>query len=71
MTCTAKVKNGAIRLPDGITLPEGSEVQVSIPDHIVQPAFAERYAAYIGAAQDLPADLAENIDHYIHGHAKK
>jgi len=71
MTCIAKVENGAIRLPDGISLPDGSEVQVTIPDHVIQPAFAERYAAYIGAAHDLPPDLAENIDHYIHGHPMK
>jgi hypothetical protein len=28
---------------------------------------AERYASVIGTAVDLPPDLAERHDHYIHG----
>jgi hypothetical protein len=28
---------------------------------------AERYAAIIGIVPDLPADLSEQHDHYIHG----
>lgn len=35
------------------------------------PSFADRYAAYIGAADDLPSDLAANLDHYVHGHTRK
>jgi len=38
---------------------------------VTQPSFAERYTDYIGIASDLPADLAANLDHYIHGHEKK
>ncbi len=50
-------------------MPDGSEVQVIVPDAVGQTAsFADRYAAYIGAADDLPADLATNLDHYDHGH---
>jgi hypothetical protein len=32
---------------------------------------ADRYATYIGAAADLPSDLAANLDLYIHGHGRK
>jgi hypothetical protein len=71
MTCTVKVANGIIPLPPGVKLPDGAEVQVTIPDTATAPSFAERYAAYIGVANDLPADLAANLDHYLHGHAKK
>ncbi len=78
MTCIVKVENGAIRLPAGLELPEGLEVQLTIPDSAArQPSlqtaasFAERYAAYVGAADDLPADLAENLDHYVHGQRKR
>jgi len=53
-------------------LPDGSEVQVIVSDALAKPAsFADRYAAYIGAADDLPADLAANLDHYVHGHSRK
>jgi len=72
MACTVKVANGAIPLPPAVELPDGAEVQLIVPDSVVQPtSFADRYAAYIGAADDLPGDLAANLDHYVHGHSRK
>ncbi len=72
MTCTVKVANGSVPLPPGVELPDGAEVQLIIPDATAQPtSFADRYAAYIGAADDLPADLSSNLDHYVHGHGRK
>ena len=32
---------------------------------------AERYAGLIGITDHLPEDMAENHDHYLHGHPKK
>jgi hypothetical protein len=71
MTCTVKVANGVIQLPPGVELPDGAEVRLTISDTLAQPSFAERYAAFIGVADDLPADLAANLDHYVHGLGKK
>jgi hypothetical protein len=71
MTWTVKVANGAIKLPPGLELPDGAEVRLTVPDSQAQSSFAERYAAYIGVAHDLPDDLAVNLDHYVHGHPKK
>lgn len=71
MTCTVKVANGVVRLPPGVNLPDGAEVRLTIPDSLAQPSFADRYAAYIGVADDLPEDLAANLDHYVHGRPKK
>ena len=71
MTCIAKVKNGTINLPAGVKLAEGTEVQIILPDPQAASSFAERYLAYIGAADDLPTDLAANLDHYVHGLSKK
>lgn len=51
--------------------PDGTEVQVETASDRAQRSFADRYAAYIGAATDLPSDLAANIDHYVHGQRKK
>jgi hypothetical protein len=67
MSFTGTVKGGVVVLPPGLKLPEGLEVQLTVPD---SASFAERYAGYIGAADDLPSDLAENLDHYVHGHRK-
>jgi hypothetical protein len=71
MTCKVKVENGTIRLPSGVKLPDGTEVQLTIPEPALTNSFADRYATYVGAADDLPADLAEKLDHYVHGHRKK
>ena len=70
MSFTGKVRDGVVVLPPGLKLPDGLEVQLIVPDMASSPSFAERYAAYIGAADDLPSDLAENLDHYVHGHRK-
>jgi hypothetical protein len=67
MSFTGTVKNGVVILPPELKLPDGTELQLIVPD---SPSFAERYAAYIGVADDLPADLAENLDHYVHGQRK-
>ncbi len=64
MSLTGTVKDGVVVLPPGVKLAEGLEVQLTVPDSAAGPSFAERYAAYIGAADDLPPDLAENLDHY-------
>jgi hypothetical protein len=68
---TGKIQNGVVILPPGVKLPEGTEVKVSVPDTVVGDSFADRYERYIGAADDLPSDLAANIDHYVHGQPKK
>ena len=70
MSFTATVKDGVVVLPAGLKLPDGLEVQLTVPDSAAPSSFAERYAAYIGAADDLPSDLAENLDHYVHGHRR-
>ena len=71
MTCTVKILNGIIRLPAELNLPDGAEVQLTIPDTTAKASFADRYANYIGQANDLPADLAANLDHYVHGQSPK
>ena len=70
MTFIGRVSNGTIVLPPDAHLPEGTEVRV---EALASGArnLAERYARLIGIADDLPADLAENLDHYVHGHPKR
>ena len=72
MSYTGKVQNGVVVLPPEARLPEGTEVEVSVPGARENGAtFAERYKEFIGMANDLPPDLAQNLDHYVHGHPKK
>ena len=46
------------------------EVELSIPDCGDARSFADRYADFMGVADDLPADLAENLDQHLHGRGK-
>jgi len=72
MSYTGTVKNGVVVLAPGVQLPDGTEVEVSVPDATdTQGTFADRYKKFIGVATDLPADLAANLDHYVHAQPKK
>ncbi len=68
-----------MKLPSGIQLPDGTEVELIVPDtdklsptSKLKPGwFAERFKDYIGIVKDGPPDLAENHDHYAHGTPKR
>ena len=70
MSIRATVKNGVIALPEGVTLPDGSEVMIELPASAPRP-FAERYADLIGSVQSVLGDLAINHDHYRLGVPKR
>jgi len=86
MTIEAYVENGQIVLPGPLELPNGTKVQVSVGSKLEatdlrttdlrateakRKTINERLSNVIGQAQGLPADFAENHDHYLHGTAKK
>jgi hypothetical protein len=66
-------------LPQGISLPEGTVVSVSLAATTEDPAppisIGEKLAALGKWAEslptDLPADFARQHDHYIHGTPKQ
>lgn len=68
MTYRGRVKNGIIVLDPPADLPEGAQVEVyPVSEEAPMPTLYERYKDFIGIAEGLPADMAENHDHYIHG----
>jgi len=80
MVYRGHVRNGKVELDDGVRLPDGSPVDVSLvperaapppPDDDPGPTLYERLKPIIGAAKGLPPDFAHNHDHYIHGTPKK
>jgi hypothetical protein len=72
MTCIGKVFDGKVALPEGVVLPDGTNVEMHVIEGPTAPiSFADRFKDFIGMAADLPPDLAENLDHYLHGHPKK
>ena len=65
------VRNGVIVPDDGAALPEGTRVRIIVA-RLEQPkTFGERFAQFKGAASGLPADLAEQHDHYRLGTPKR
>lgn len=68
MSIVGKVKNGAVILPTGANLPEGTQVRV---EPLPEKTLAERMREVIGSVEDLPPDFAEHHDRYIHGAGKK
>jgi hypothetical protein len=36
----------------------------------LSPTLLETFQEFDGMADDLPADLAANLDHYVHGHSR-
>lgn len=77
MVLPAKVKNGVIVLDDGRTLPDGTEVSVSVLSHVVGEeqkrgkTLFDRLQKVIGKAEGGPPDGSINIDHYLYGHPKR
>ena len=76
MTYRGHVKSGVVVLDEPAELQEGEEVTVQVKRHGAAseqeaPTLYEQLQDVIGIAEGLPADLAENHDHYLHGHPKK
>jgi hypothetical protein len=79
MTYRGKIKNGVVVLPAGTSLPDGMEVDVApVEPTAEKPAVAELWQRLgeLGRSVEsksttLPADLAANHDHYLHGLPKR
>jgi len=75
VSITGTVEKDTIKLPPGVHLPDGTAVRVELlpapSDAGSSESFAERYAEFIGAVQEAPPDLAENLDHYLYGSPKR
>jgi hypothetical protein len=72
MTYKGHVENGVVVLDEPAQLPEGTEVEVDLlSDERQGPTMQAVLLKYAGCMSGLPADFAENHDHYIHGTPKK
>ena len=77
MTYRGHVEKGVVVLDDPVVLPEGLQVSVE-PTEAGEPAIDEegltlgqKLLRHAGKAVGLPADLAENHDHYLYGTPKR
>ena len=70
MSITTTVEAGKIVLPPGVDWPDGTVVRIEpIEDDV--PTLLETIKDFVGIAEGLPSDMAENHNHYLHGHPKK
>jgi len=60
------VRNGVIVVETDVPLPDGTRVKV-----LLDSGTTLALQKFKGCAQGLPADLAENHDHYLYGTPKK
>jgi hypothetical protein len=65
------VRGGVVVLDPKVELPEGIEVRVEPLPAPAGKTLAERLGDLIGSAPDLPSDMAEQHDHYLHGAPKR
>ena len=71
------VSKGLVKLPDGVELQVGTQVKIEtgVPadngTDTTPQTLHEALKDFIGVADDLPADLARNHDHYLYGAPKK
>lgn len=65
------VHNGVIVPDDATALPEGTRVRITPAPQEKAKTFGERFAQFKGAIPGLPADLAEQHDHYRLGTPKR
>jgi hypothetical protein len=70
MTLEGRVENGTIIVETPATLPEGTRVRIEVIGPGDQTLF-DRIGHLAGKAKHLPADAAEQHDHYLYGTPKK
>jgi hypothetical protein len=73
MNFTATVVKDTIRLPAGVHFPDGTRViveAVNAQEDTPRRSLSQSLEKFIGIAEDLPSDLARNLDSYIHGQTK-
>jgi hypothetical protein len=74
MSITATVENDTIRLPEGFHIPDGTQVVIETLERSSvseDDSLSRCLLKFAGIADDLPSDLAANLDHYLHGHPKR
>jgi hypothetical protein len=70
MSYLGEVKNGVIVLEGEISLAEGTRVRIE-PIEQAPSSLVEQLLDWAGKGKDLPEDLAQNHDHYLHGQPRQ
>ena len=71
MVFQGHIENGVAVFDDPVVLPDGMRVHIEPVAEGSRKTLAERFKNIIGAAGELPEDMARNHDHYLHGTPKQ
>ena len=71
MVLEGTIRNGTIVLDQAPVLPEGTRVEVVVKEETAAKPLRDVLLQFAGCLSDLPADFAEQHDHYIHGTPKR
>ena len=71
MVYQGHVENGVVVFDEPADLPDGTRVRIEPVKARTRRTLADRLRNVIGITEGLPADLAENHDHYLYGRPKK
>ncbi len=78
MVYRGHIRNGRVELDGPLPLPEGAEVEITLPtasvvseEEATAPTLYEQLKDLIGTVPDLPEDLSVNHDHYLYGVPKR
>jgi hypothetical protein len=74
MSLTGHVENGVVVFDTPNALPDGTPVKVEAIELPARPAkrsFLDRLGDVVGKVEGLPADAAQNVEHYLYGHPKQ
>ncbi len=71
MTLQGTVNGKTIVLDQPAPWPEGTRVEVAVQEAPTKPTLSDRLLKHAGTVPDLPSDMADQHDHYIHGTPKR
>jgi hypothetical protein len=69
MSITTTVEEGKVVLPPGFDWPNGTVVRIEQVEENV-PTLYETMKEFVGKGPEGITDMAENHNHYLHGHPK-
>ncbi len=67
MSFEGHIQNGVAVFDEPVSLPDGLKVRIVPVADASRKTLAERFKNIIGVVDDLPEDMAENHDQYLHG----
>ena len=71
MTYLGHVQNGVVVFEGPQTPPEGAAVKVAVVPEREDGLLSDALLEFAGSIEGLPADMAQQHDHYLHGRPKR